>query len=331
MEARNPELPPRPPGAVNALVRGFNALTGNVSVILFPVALDVFLWLGPRLRVDSFLAPLFKQAFKLQKSSPILFPSTLPTVTFAEVRSGLQTINLFAFLRTYPFGVFSLMMGNTSTSSPLGPRLSWEIPGWLSLLGSPLLLVGAGLLLGALYFYFVSRVALRPLKGPGFGRAMFHSLVLWVVWTVIFYILYPILLVAASFLLNNSLVIIVIFFLLAWPVTWLCLMTFFSTHAVFTDSKNAIASLTHNFRLLRYGMPPIGWFALMAVIISRGMDLLWLLPPAKSWMALVGILGHAFISTGLLAASFIYYRDLSAWLEEALQWINTHQVTSARA
>lgn len=108
-------------------------------------------------------------------------------------------------------------------------------------------------------------------------------------------------------------------------------MVFFSTHAVFIQSKNAFASLLQNFRVLRYGLPPMGWFALMAVIISHGMDLLWLIPPAESWMKLVGIFGHAFISTGLLSASFIFYRDLSTWVEEALQWLKTHQVTSAQA
>ncbi len=32
-------------------------------------------------------------------------------------------------------------------------------------------------------------------------------------------------------------------------------------------------------------------------------------------MGLVGIAGHAFVTTALLAASFIYYRDMNNWLE----------------
>jgi hypothetical protein len=34
---------------------------------------------------------------------------------------------------------------------------------------------------------------------------------------------------------------------------------------------------------------------------------------------LVGILGHAFISTTLLAASFVYYRDMSNWLQNVYE------------
>jgi hypothetical protein len=69
----------------------------------------------------------------------------------------------------------------------------------------------------------------------------------------------------------------------------------------------------------------------MAIVISQGMDLIWLNPAADTWMALVGIFGHAFITTGLLAGSFIFYRDLSSWVDEALAWVKTHQITSARA
>ena len=93
MEARNPELPPRPPGAVNALVRGFNALTGNISVIFFPVALDVFLWLGPRLKMERIFTSTFEQMLKLQGSDPALFPSTLPTATPADIHTALQGFN----------------------------------------------------------------------------------------------------------------------------------------------------------------------------------------------------------------------------------------------
>jgi len=75
----------------------------------------------------------------------------------------------------------------------------------------------------------------------------------------------------------------------------------------------------------------MGWFALIAIVISQGMDLIWLIPSADNWMALVGIFGHAFISTGLLAASFIFYRDMSTWVDEALAWVKTHQITSAQA
>src|SRR6185503_19474856 len=157
MEAQNSELPPKPPGAVNALLSGFNAITVNLSVILFPVALDVFLWLGPRLKVYALFLPGLQDLIKLQQSTLV----TLPPVTPAELAKSWAEFNLFSILRTYPLGVFSLMMDNTSGSSPLGARPDWEIPNWLVLFSAFVLLTCIGLLLGGLYFYFVSRVTLK--------------------------------------------------------------------------------------------------------------------------------------------------------------------------
>jgi hypothetical protein len=49
------------------------------------------------------------------------------------------------------------------------------------------------------------------------------------------------------------------------------------------------------------------------------MNLLWELPDPTSWLTLIGIAGHAFIVTRLLAATFIYYRDGLRWMQENIQ------------
>jgi len=48
------------------------------------------------------------------------------------------------------------------------------------------------------------------------------------------------------------------------------------------------------------------------------MNVLWSFPAVDSWLALVGFLGHAFITTALLASSFVYYHDMTAWLQTVL-------------
>jgi len=42
-------------------------------------------------------------------------------------------------------------------------------------------------------------------------------------------------------------------------------------------------------------------------------------PSETSWLLLVGILGHAFVTTGLLASSFVYYRDALQWMREMVK------------
>lgn len=328
MQTQNLELPPKPPGAFNALMNGFNVITNNLVVILFPAALDLFLLFGPRLKIHNLFAATFEEFIKLQST----MPTPLPAATQADTEKILSNFNLFSDLRTYPLGLFSLLINNQSDTSPLGIRVDWEIPNWLVLISAFILLTSVGLLLGSLYFYFVSRVALKPQTGPGLFRATFHSLIVWSALTIAtYFIAIPLLALGVAVVMSNQIILFVLFLLLAWPATWMGLMIFFSTHGVFVLSKNAFTTLVQNFRVLRHGFPPLGWFAMLAIVISQGMDLIWLSPQANTWMALVGIFGHAFISTALLAASFIFYRDLSTWVDEALAWLKTHQITSARA
>jgi hypothetical protein len=49
-------------------------------------------------------------------------------------------------------------------------------------------------------------------------------------------------------------------------------------------------------------------------------------------MTLVGIAGHAFITTAILAASFVYYRDMNIWLQTVFEkWQKTRTAPTQRA
>jgi hypothetical protein len=45
------------------------------------------------------------------------------------------------------------------------------------------------------------------------------------------------------------------------------------------------------------------------LIINSGMNFLWHLADDGSWLTLVSIAGHAFITTALAVAIFVFYRD----------------------
>jgi hypothetical protein len=96
---------------------------------------------------------------------------------------------------------------------------------------------------------------------------------------------------------------------------WLVVPLFFAAHGIFMRSQNVMASVWSGFRLARFSLPNSSLFVLSVVIIGIGFNMLWSIPTPDSWMLLVGILGHAFITTALLAASFVYYRDTTAWLQ----------------
>ncbi len=330
MQSRTSELPslPPPPGAVTALVKGFNAIAGNVAVILFPAVLDVFLWLGPRLKADSLLAPILEAMPDIQAQT-----SADQARLFTQVVTDFQNgINLFSIFRTFPMGVFSLMSANISATSPFGVRAAVEMPGWLAAFGIMLTLTLLGWMAGSLYFLSVSKVALKPEAGPGMLRALLHGVLLSGTWMVFFTISnLPLIIMLWLMTMLNTFVRTLLLILLSVPAAWILLAIFYSFYGIFSHTQNAFASTRNVIRMLRYGLPPLGWFTMLAILISQGLDLLWRVAPADSWMMGVGILGHAFVSTSLLAASFIYYRDLNSWIETALKLLKKPDKSSAQA
>ncbi len=324
MNARNLELPPPPPGAIPALVNGFNAVAGHVGVILFPFLFDLFLWLGPILRPTALFAPVFD----LLKEMPSSEQANMVSQLMKEFADGY---NLFATARTFPLGIFSLYQVNLSSVSPLGERLGLTPSTWLLALLALFGLVFLGWVGGSLYFRAVAGIVVKG-KAVGFARGLFNGILLSAIWLFLFLVAnLPMSIFLALLGLFDSVVRSIIILLLTLPISWLLIAVFFSTHSIYLNASNAFVSIWKSFRLLRYGLPSMGWFTVLAIVINQGLNVLWRIPPADSWMALVGIFGHAFISTSLLAASFFYYKDMNQWIEAALEWLKTQNTSSARA
>ena len=90
----------------------------------------------------------------------------------------------------------------------------------------------------------------------------------------------------------------------------------FTPQALFSGKNNILVSIMTSVRLVRHFLPGAGTFLVVALVFTQGMDILWRIPPANSWMTLVGILGHAFIYTAIMAASFVYFRGGLRWMVE---------------
>jgi hypothetical protein len=100
---------------------------------------------------------------------------------------------------------------------------------------------------------------------------------------------------------------------------WLLLPLVFSPHGIFINQRKMWASVRDGVHLVRLTLPTTGLLILIIVVISEGLDTLWRVPPETSWLSLVGLVGHAFVTTGLLATTFVYYRDTDRWIKQAEQ------------
>jgi hypothetical protein len=326
METENRKLPP-PPGLITTLLRGFDSVANHILVILPPVLLDLFLWLGPHLRLKSFLQPFLEQLPSMAKSFPSNFPD-LPTIQQAWT-SFLNQFNLFIFLRTFPVGATSLLSLQVPGQTPLGSPVSLDAGSFLGILGWALVLALLGWWIGALYYYWLSSVAIKPQE-----RSLLKSIqqttllsVIWLGLLVVFGL--PALLLVSVISFFSALLGQILFFAGALLLIWLTMPVFFSVHGIFTLQQNAFRSILGSLRMVRFTLPNTGLFLLAALLINSGLNFLWNTPSQNSWWMLVGITGHAFVSTALLAASFIYYRDINTWLAVVFEQLQK-QTTQAK-
>ena len=326
METEPRKIPP-PPRVIASFASGFDAIANHIPVIVLPVLVDLFLWLGPHLGLKKLLQPLVDRLPVLAAQYSIPLPD--PTAAVKTYTEFLNGFNLFAALRTFPVGVASLMSGQMITQTPLGSPSGFEVTSFIGILGCYLLIILTGWFLGSLYFHWVSGIALK-MPRRAVMPSVLQALLLSAIWAALLVavslpvlFLFSLLSLISPVIAQGAILVIGLFAL------WVVLPVFFSPHGIFAYRQNALAAILNGLRMIRYTMPTSGMFLLGLILVSQGLDFLWNTPAGDSWWMLVGIAGHAFISTALLAASFVYYRDVNAWLKVIFEQLKI-QPTSAR-
>lgn len=326
-------LPP-PPGVMSSLRAGFDTVSSHVSLILFPVLLDLLLWLGPRLSVYTLIDPFFRLLFQ-QARRGVTSAAEIQRVT--EVQSLLsemaERFNLFSLLgklQLFPIGISSLMAQTMPVETPLDSQAVLQLSSAPAVVGLGFVLVLTGWALGGLYFYRVSETALgsdaEQGRGVRAGWAILQTLLLSAIWLVgmlLFFI--PVILLLTMLTMISPILASAALFLLLLVAFWLVVPLFFTPHGIFVRQQNAFYSIFTSLRMARFALPTSVLFVLSWFLLSIGLSYLWSVPPADSWMTLVGIGGHAFITTALLAASFVYYRDMNAWLQAVFERLQKKQ------
>lgn len=295
-------------GLLATLAAGFELVTAHWWVALLPALLDVFYWLGPRLSARPLileLAQLFQQE------------ETMANVGQQLLEVAGQT-NLFSVISVPLLGVPGLMAGFVMPEeTPLSPAII-EIDNPLTWLLLYLALSVVGLLLATVYYGLVAQAARAGTKGqvalgrfagwlPAYGlRILVLAVALLLAVLAVFL---PILLVATFLTLLSpafgSLVILLAPALLLWLVFYLS----FSMHGILLADRPVFGAMLASARLVqRFWLPSLLLF-LMVLSIRNLLTWLWLLVDTGGWLTLASIAGHAFVSTGLIAATFIFYRD----------------------
>jgi hypothetical protein len=312
-------LPP-PPGIFGSLRTGFDAIAAHVTVILVPLALDLLLWLGPRLSMDRFVQPGLRQFGSLATTAGLKPEDVQNTLDMSA--KFFQAFNLLGILRTFPVGIFSLMSGVMPTQTPWGAPAVLEVTSAYELLAWGFLLTLMGWILGGLYFLWVSALAIpvgSPDERPPVGRVVVQTVLYAFIWSVFFWVVgLPVMLLLDALFMINAVLGEGVLLLLGFVSIWLVVPVFFSPHGIYARKQNALNSILSGFQMTRFTLPTSSLFVLTIFLLGVGLNFLWSKPTNDSWLVLVGIFGHAFITTALLASSFVYYHNMTTWLQIAL-------------
>lgn len=286
--------------------------------MLFPVLLDLFLWFGPSWRVDSFFTPILEDL------------TTLPGMNAGDADVLLESYQVFwqdlmanfdltLFLRTLPIGVPSLMVSKPSFLNPLGqpPAFSLETSFQVLFFLGFFLLVGY--FLGSIYFSSISdQIVQAPKKqeNAAFLKKFLQIILMPLILLIISLLLsIPVLFILGLVTMISPAISQLILFAGGVILLWVLMPLVFTPHCIFLYRQNLIAAMMTSISVVRTSMGKTAWFFILSFIIIEGMDMLWRSPNVDNWFLLVGILGHAFVVTAVIAASFHYFLDATRFTQ----------------
>ncbi len=312
-----------PPRLFKSLKAGFDAVASHIGLIIFPLALDALLWFGYHIRIETWLMPMVDSYLKFSRLSSTEELKTLLETSRQTWQTIAESFNLISFVRSYPLGVPSLISVMRPTTTPLGGAPVIDLASAWGSAGFVILFTLVGIILGCQYFYMVARVANRDTERVP-TRDRFA--ILWQVllfnlafYGVVLLVSLPILMIVTIIVMLSPAIGQFVLVGVIFIVAWLSLPLIFSTHGIFTYRQPFRTSLATSIRLGRYAGPQIAMFAVVFLLLGTGLNMLWSVPSADNWLLVIGIAGHAFVSTALLAGSFIYYRSAVRWVQEIIQ------------
>jgi len=313
------------------LIEGYATLNRRLWVLVVPIGLDLFLWLGPRLIVRQFAAAILGILSSEQGMNPSL--GALWGAQFDPAllsRWGEQT-NLFQLLAApllpVPLPGFSIPLISTllpNLSNPAWPGFTpqaWDPPAGLVAGPLPLAILAVGLLLGAFYQLPLAdcvrgsnESGVRMLRRV--PRAWWRMLALTAMGLLAggAFLVLSALFTGVATVIHPSLGGLVVYVVLAL-ILFALLFLYFTPQALLLSWVPPLRAVHYSVQVVRHSFWSSVGFVLLVWLVRAGTGSLWQYLSAHPLGMLASIMANAYITTGLAAASLIFYRErLRDWL-----------------
>lgn len=322
-----PVLKNRPTiGVIESISTGFDAVARHPWLMITPFALDVFLWLGPRLLASG----VYTQFGPYLQSVPVALDADTQ-LAMQQVVHWLQDFftkfNLFSWLSTGFLNLPTLNAGSDSTTKLATGAVPavWQIGDLGSYLLVFIVLNIVGLLLTSLVWTLLLDVLRKsPVDLPG---ALRRCLKLWGRLTIFVFAILAVvmglilllsLVISLIGLLSLGLAALVPLFVLSFGL-WVVFYLVFTLHGLVLYDLPIIRSMQISALLIRSFFAPTLGLLFLSGAIFLGLGLIWDSFAIDSWARLIAMAGNAFIVTGLMMASLVYYQNRSGILLDQLQ------------
>jgi hypothetical protein len=330
MDKIESQVTPVPPSTIASLRAGFDAVANQIVIIIIPLAIDLLLWLGPRLQVKTLVNNYFDVMASLPPFNSIQ-PGDVLSTSMDMMRSAASQFNLLNLLRTIPVGIPSLMALRLPIGIPNGLPFFVDLTNPLVIMGVVIGLLLTGLISGCFFYIIIGQIVMngridikKAVKDWPWSSLQVFSLALALLILFIVVSVPSSCVISAIALFGLPLGQFAITLYIG-VMLWLAFPLIFSAHGIFVNHNKAIVSVQRSMVLTRMTLPTTSLFFLSILAISEGLDILWRVPPETSWLTMIGVGGHAFITSALLAASFVYYRDADLWTQETLRLIKSQR------
>jgi hypothetical protein len=308
----------QPTGVIETLSAGYSAVNRQLWVLLLPILLDVFLWLGPHVSFSPLVGPAVTHVTEWTRQIA-LGPRRAPRN--AELSASLDQSRQYLIDRADEVnGLSALAWGPIALPSlatlPDANEQQAFVNGWADGLALLTACIGVSLLLGGWFYGGLAAASTGARNGPLLAgrnapRAVLDVLGLVAVLLGTFVLLgLPVLLLIGFTALVSPPVAILGGVLVAAGLLFASVHLFFAIDAIFVSNAGPLRAIQRSVGLVRRNLWPSLALMLLTWLILAGMARVWdilasnLQPP---YGVALGILGNAYVASGLIAAGMVFY------------------------
>ncbi len=309
---KNKSEPATLPGVIDTIGIAFSRLVSRPYVVLGPVLLDLYLWLGLRITAGPLVL----------KVANLVEPIESVGESLASSLEGQQRYNITELLSLQLLSVrmptfLPLLVSDESVRlNRWNPELA-DAQWWLVLLIGMFFIV-TGFLAGTAFLLWladVSRQRTHHFKARETARVSLY-LVLWLSVSAGLLLLFswPLLVAQAGLIYFGAGFNGFLAFLMVIPLGVGFVLFFFSVYSIVLERATSVESFRASYRVVRaFGWQSLGYIV-SYLIVTGGLPFFWRMLIDEPPGTMLAIIGNAFVSTGMIAAGMIYYEDRVAAL-----------------